>query len=63
MNVFIKKSLSNFSVMGGVNTCKKLKYYNSTTECYHHINPFEYEKSHGNNDAYVTGADALEFQM
>lgn len=49
--------------MGSVNACKKLKYYMNTTECHHHINPFEYEKSHGNNDAYVTGADALEFQM
>lgn len=49
--------------MGYMNTCKKLKYYDSTTECYHHINPLEYEKNHGNNDAYVTGAGALEFQM
>lgn len=63
MNVFIKKPLSNFSVMGYGKTCKKNKYYDSMIECYHHINPFEYEKHHGNNDAYVTGAGALEFQM
>lgn len=48
--------------MGGVNICKKWKHYDSTTECYPHINPLIW-KSHGNNDAYVTGAGALEFQM